>query len=100
MIFQKNQRFFKLPKLRTPTISVTKGTIVHISNFESNGDFVQGWELYNADTGSLIMSQDISETSYDMVGDLHKLGDHKFYAKVTGENFIRSDASNVIVITV
>lgn len=98
MIFQKNQRFFKLPKLHAPTLTAN-GSIVTISNFESNGDFVQGWELYNADTGSLIMSQDISETSYDTVVDL-RFGDNKIYAKVTGENFIRSDASNVIVITV
>lgn len=95
MIFSKNQGFLKLPKLFAPTISVD-GTIVTISNFESNGDFAQYWLLYRVGWANPFMQRPITSTQFDMFAELMMYGTQEIYAVVVGEGFNRSDSSNVI----
>lgn len=99
MIFQKNQKFLKLPKLHAPSISLSAGTVITINNPASNGNFAKGWELYKEGEPLPIAILDLSETYYDLYDYSFESGENKFYARLTGTGFKRSDASESVTIT-
>lgn len=91
MIFSKVNGVTKLPKLHTPTLTVS-GKNITINNPTENGEFAERWVLFEQGTTNVIDVIDISQATVQVESGT-------YYARLEAKSWIASDISNVVTVS-
>jgi hypothetical protein len=91
MIFSKVNGIAKMPKLHTPTLTVS-GKNITINNPTENGELAERWVLFEQDTKNVINVIDISQSTIQVESGT-------YYARLEAHNWVASDISNVVTVS-